>query len=140
MLKRHPVHDVVGLGVTVLLAALFPLVCARSMVAEDVFLVAFGAAVAALFALRLWSLPLFKAQPVSWWLWIATGTTLIGAALWALDVFLGYVVQPTRGLLASFVNPMAALVSAAFFPLGAAIGVGSAVRTALSGAGSGVRS
>lgn len=131
MLKRDHVRDAAGLGVTALLAVLVPLVVASTVNTQDLLLVAFGAVVATLVALRLWRLPMSDARLVSWWLRVSLVVTLIGVALWGLDLFLGYVVvPPTGGLLKSLANPMAALVSAAFFPLGTAIGIGSAVRAA----------
>lgn len=133
MLTHDHLRNATGLGVTALLAVSVPLAIARTVLAEDLLLVAIGAVVATLVALRLWSLPLSNARPVSWWLWVSTVATLIGGALWGVDVLFGYVVAPpTSGLLASLVNPMAVLVSAAFFPLGTAIGLGSAVRAALN--------
>lgn len=123
-----------GLATTAVLSITVPLGVVRDSTETGIAFVFFGAVVAILGALRLWSMPQFASRPTSWWLWGAAGATTIGLSLWAIDVYLGFVVLAwaSRDLVESVANPMAALISAAFFPLAAAISIGSAVRAALS--------
>jgi len=103
------------------------------LVPSDCVGMAFGTAIAALIAIRLWSVPEFQMRSAWWWLSVAAGSLLLGGLFFWLDIALGFIRLSAIfdvGFLRSINNMWAVIVSLSFFPFFVAIAMGGAARAA----------
>ncbi|MCW5649444.1 MAG: hypothetical protein KIS62_06855 [Ramlibacter sp.] len=106
----------------------------RTCTAGDVGVLGLGSVVAALVALRVWGRVDLSFHRSGWWLLVALVFAMIGALLYWLDIWFGFIVLPPPlggGILDAVVNPLAVMASVAFLPLGASVAIASAVRAIL---------
>jgi len=93
-----------------------------------------GSVIAAVVALRMWKHANYPARSAEWCFFAAVVLAIIGALLYWLDIFFGFIVLPIPAngeILDAVVNPLAVMISAAFLPFGASVAIATAVRAVL---------